>query len=475
MALDTTNFSTGASVLPDAGELSYNGFIFSPLLESKVSGGVVQDEAKRTTKFLEYVIEVDAYVTTADGVNGPLDNPRGAGIGPSMDEMRASLTLHGAPLVYRGRGMDLVVNPAGAQRGAAGVFDVAWGPVPELLEFQPLGAACAAKVKWRVKVRVPEVQGQANARPSPYWRAGLAENMLQFNYETSVDYGEDGYSALNVRGTIEIPLTRTPNQGTRTIAETADDLRGQIDARIMGGIDLAQFRTVRRSILLSRDSRTLTWDYRFEEKPYMDLPPNCTAARGTYSVRPARAGMGLILWLCTLRATYTVRGDMPRRVAWGAFLAMLRMRMSRSTNLGDLSAINAGRQNRPPSPVARANSVVAATAREVLLGPLNPILLSRQQNQAQDRPVADSRRAWLIDFGYEEGLYLDSKTTSFNATWRLVCPFQYILMNSGIWAKVEGNNRALWASTVKDVMGSRSWLANRADPKLDVIVDFGGG
>ena len=63
----------------------------------------------------------------------------------------------------------------------------------------------------------------------------------------------------------------------------------------------------------------------------MDLPPDCPIARGTYSVRPAKVGMGLVTWLCTLRATYTVAMPSPyrspemgrRKNAWLAFLALL--------------------------------------------------------------------------------------------------------------------------------------------------------
>lgn len=438
------NFTTGPATLPDVGTLSYNGCIFSPLFETQVSGKVVQDAAGRTTKFMEYKLTADGYVTFGPGI--PI---AGQSIAPTMALLRKLLSAQAGVLVYQGRGFDLVVN------SAKGFQDVAWGPVPELIEFQPLGGGLSAKIKWSVTTRVPEI-AQGGIRNFP--------TVLQFNNETSVTYSEDGYSTLSIKGTLEIPLTRIA-QGNRTVPNTVDSFRQPYLDSIANSIDLSRYRVTKREFPVSRDRRTMEWSFVAEELPYMDLPPNVTIARGSYDVRPAKTGMGLATWICSLRVTYTVRKDKRRREAWLAFLALLRLRMSAS---------------------AEPNSVIPPPEEAARLTPLGRLVFPGAgiAGLFGGRPAAaavvNSRRAWLIDFTFNEGMYLDSKTVTFSASWRLVTAFQGILLASGLWRKLpeEGTpgdpSTNLWAANMRDVEGWASWSRAPLDALQDVVVDFGG-
>lgn len=459
MAVSTTSFTTGPSTLPDTGVLSYNGCVFSPLFETKVSGDPVKDNAQRTVKYMDYTITVDGYVTLPAGASS---------ISPTMVNLVKLLTAQGGHLVYKGRGLDLIVNPQVDGGFGDATRDVAWGPVPELIEFQPLGGGKSAKIQWKVKVRVTYYPNTTTIRTDLRGRI-TSGSLLQFNYETVVGYGDDGFSRLSITGSMEIPLTRIPTQATRTLRYTVDSYRVLIERQIMEGIDLDRFRVVQREFRVSRDKRSMEWEFTAEERPYMDIPPDCTVARGTYSVRPSKVGPGLCNWLCTLRATYTVRADRPRRVAWFAFLALLRLRMSQS-KLAETPNLQDGNQN----PTLRA----ARAGLDYAFSPTipNATRFWSETMRSQNRIVSESRKAWLIDFSFDEGLYLDSKTITFSATWKLVTTFSHILLASGLWKKLpesdpKGN---IWAISMRDVSGSQSWLPNRLDPRLDVIVDFGG-
>lgn len=460
MALSTTVFTTGpAATMGDSRDaimaLSYNGCTFSPLFETHVSGVCVKDNAHRTVKVMEYIIKVDGYATLPDNAR----SIRGV-----MDNLRTLLTQQAGTLTYIGRGLDMTVNPQGG--GAGGVRDVAWGPVPELLEFQPLGGGRSAKVQWQVKVRIPEVVGGKAGNQTARIAGANIVPLLQFNYDTSVTYDEAGYSSLTTRGTMEIGMTRTPNQQTRTLTNTVDDFRSVVETRVMSGIDLTRFHVLRREFSVSRDKRTLEWVVEVEEKGYMDLPPDATVARGSYTVRPARAGMGLCLWLCTLRATYVIRADRPRRFAWFAFLALLRRRMVESRN-GQIP-----QEGDPQNPPRRR--IPPALGFLPIIGTGFKLFESIFESQKS----SEGRKAWLVDFSFDEGIYLDSKTVSFSATWRLTTIFSHILLASGLWTKLPDDDVGrsnVWATSVKDISGHKSWLTNRVDPKLDVIVDFGGG
>lgn len=447
-------FTTGVTQLPDIGTLSYNGCDFGPLFETKVSGLDVKDHANRVTKYIEYTITVDGYVTLPNGATS---------ISTPMETLYRLISEPGGKLNYVGRGLDLVVNVGDSDR------DVGWGPIPEVLEFQPLGGGLSAKIRWEVKVRLPNKP----AGPPPLGH-GPELPFLQFNYETTLSYGEDGFSSASMRGVLEIPMTRR-TVTTRTVPTTADSLRSEIENRLMAGIDLSRFRLTKRDFSVSRDKRTLEWDWSWEEKPYMDLPPYCMVARGNFNIRPAKAGMGLCLWLCTLRATYNVAMGNARRVAWEAFLALVRLRMDQSER-GVLSAADSARLAPTLRPIVSGSAVPTprsaiewwtAIARAAAFGPPAP---------GRARPW----KAWLVDFSVDEGLYLDSKTTTFSVTWRLITTFSHILVASGLWRKVPERSagvvgpRNRWSTSVRDISGSSSWLPNFLDPSLDALVDFGG-
>jgi hypothetical protein len=444
-------------MLQDVGVLSYNNCSFSPLYITNVSGRVVHDNANRTTKILELTIEVDGYVTVPTS---------GTTIAPTMANLYTLLTAQGGALTYRGRGFDIVVNAIGVGQGANGLQDVAWGPVPDMLDFQPLGGGLSAKVVWKVTTRVPFT-------PRAMQHSGIAAlPILQFNYETSVTYDDRGYSTLKIDGTTEVAMTRVPNQSTRTLSFTVDDIRNILDTRIFAGIDYTRYKVSQREFNVSRDKRTMEWHITVEELKYMDLPLYCTDAQGTYSFRPARAGAGLTLWLCTLRASYTVRADEPRRIAWLAFLALLREKM-RFSALAQASIIA------PQNPVPNGTDI-----RPWVLPPFNqniePVRFWGQALKDQTKVIGKFAKmfATLIDFGGEEGLYKNSDTSNFYATWRLTAPFDTILAASGLWQKVpekDAQGNRLWSASVATVNKSHSWTAGQLDPRLDVIVDFGGG
>lgn len=142
MTVDTQNFTTGPSTLPDVGTLFYNGVTFSPLYETQVSGKAVMDEAQRTVMYMEYTLIADGYVTLPDGA---------ADTDGVMTTLKRLLTKQAGELRYIGRGNDIEVNVPGSANK-----DVKWGPRPKILDFQPLGGGRSAKIKWIVEVAVVE-------------------------------------------------------------------------------------------------------------------------------------------------------------------------------------------------------------------------------------------------------------------------------------------------------------------------------
>ncbi len=437
--MPTFNFTTGPSTLPDVGELSYNGCVFSPLFATEVSGAFVKDDAGRTTKTIEYTITADGYVTLPDGE---------ANVHARMATLEALLSAPAGALRYEGRGIEVDVNIAGGDR------DVAWGPIPEILDITPLGAGRSAHIKWTVKTRIPpRVPKGTTFRLGP---------VLQFCYDTSTSYDDAGYCTWHMSGIVEIPLTRNGTTN-RTVTTTADNFRENFPGRLLATIDLKRFKVMQRDFKLSKDKRTLEFSIEAREHSWMINPPDITIARGQFTFKPVKTGAGLCNWLCTLTCTYTVAKERPRRIAWLAFLALLRVRL----NAGNLNgAIPAPGGNQNP-----ALNFITATVPPFIALDIGMRLWRRMTQNP--RPIPPNRKVFLVDFSGSEGLYEDARTVTFSATWRLGTTFTTILVASGLWKKVPEHTEQIWATSVSNISGYSSWYQNRADPAADAIIDFG--
>lgn len=461
------DFTTGFSVLEDIGILAYNGVIFSSLYTSRINGRVVPDAANRTTKLQQYDLEVQAVVTLGTG-DKTTDG--------TWEELREKLTQHGGYLTCEGKGFGpLNVNPPVGGIGNPNISttrDVAWGPVPTLIAFQPLGASRSAFIHWACTTRVVE-----SFHPERVLGTGATFSVLQFNWDYNLRFDAQGYASYSITGTLEIPLTRN-TVDDRAVRQTVDDFRSfWMDMQT----DLLNFRVTERDFRYSRDKRTCEWVYAVEELPAMGIPPGCTEARGTMSVRNSgglRGGSSTskimqLMWTVSLRATYTVRGDYDQRVAAYAFYALLwyRLQQTRNARLPLLNNRgNAPQQDggNPPLPQ------VGDPPPGIKTGDI------AWWNDRFGRNVPEQREppklVFLTDFGFDEGLYLDGKTITFHASWWFTGTFASIFRATGVWHWLEdttGGN--MWAASVDDIMGASSWLFNRLDKTQDVIVDFNGG
>ncbi len=408
--------STGDALLQDSGELSYNSVVFSVLYKSEISGEIKQDQAGRTVEVCEYTLSAEGIVSMAQ--NTALE--------VNFIQLRKLLEQQGGQLTYKNRGFgNLVVN----QNDGAGLRDFAWGPKPEVLFFQPLGNGLTAMVRWRCKFTISE-------------QTKGGDGVLQFSYSCGVSFDEDFYSLINFKGVFEVPLTRA-NVGSRVIpTAVADTFRA---TWLNLKLDATKYRVKNRSFDESADRRRIDWSYSFEELPPQNLPPGAPRARGTFDVQPIKQGgqafvlLG-IMWSCSLKVSYTIRKDLPRRQAMWLFLQLLQFRMNASRN-GTFPGF--------AEPLPGIGEI------PFFQGP-----------RAQ---------AMLSNFSFHEGLHLDSRIFSCDAQWVLFCTFRSLLDATGVWRWPNTQSASIAASSLTDVAGWKSWLQNNFNTAADVIVDFGGG
>lgn len=459
--------TTGKTLLPDAGNLTYNSVSFSCLYKSKLRGVMVQDESLRTTKAIEYTLEVEGYITLRDETSSR-----------STDEqvlfIRNQLSAQGGFLFYEGNGLgSLNVNTS-----EKGYRDLAWGPIPKLLELTPLGGGNGVFVRWQVTTTVAQYQNSTLPN-SP---------VMQWNYGMTLVYDEKGYASVSLRGTLEIGMTRRP-QTDRFPPRLIGQFRQQyLDLRF----DLETYKVVNRSYDFTRDGRKIEWVVDLKELPPMGLPPGATKAGGTYSIRPAKlgtaAGSSILTGLCwgvTMRCTYTIRKDFARREAVLAFFALLwyRMNASRRGYLPEIrDAGNANQQNFRAAVVRILGGVVGAqaTVQEIRNGAeqvrqdFNTFRSMAASNGAIQG--ASHSLAILSDFNMNEGLYEDSDSITLEASWLLLTTMRTLLEASGVWQwerNTVGGRK--WAASVGSMMGWRSWEAVNINPNSLVIMDLDGG
>lgn len=456
MTLAYFDSDTGATVLPDVGRLNYNGVIFSPLYKSKLTANQVLDNAKRIVKWVEWTLEVEGIVALPTGAQDT---------DSAWLFLRERLQQQGALLIYEGKGFGgFNVGGSGGPLGVpvpgANLADVNWGPTPKVLYFQPLGGALSSMIRWQVTVCI------ADGIDLPYGP------LLQFNFESTIAYDDLGYSSISVRGTMQIPSMRGPspvgvagpNNITRSLFQTADDFRQQF---LNLQFDLNNFRVTRRNFNYSRDKTSCEFEFLAEELPRMGLPKGATGARGSFSVRPGHVGksssqgraLAGVVWECHLRCSYNIRKDFDQIASLQAFYRLLWFRMQCSRN----------------GVFIRQKDRQGIQARGIL-GTLIQDAIDAFKPAAAGATI-------MTGFAIDEGLYLDGKTTSFEASWIVLCSFQSLLIATGIWNRTAGpwsppagfqvSGGDLWRASVRDIMGWRSWMSNRIRPDSDLIIDLG--
>lgn len=281
------------------GTCTYNGVSFTAGYKSRVSAMPMRDEANRTTTDVKHTIEVDGYIaaTTTD---------------TTLASMRKALTAQGGALTFTGKGYgDLTVN------GSSSVRDVAWGPIPELLEWIPIGSENAAKVKWRCTTRIPECDN-----------AAYQNQLMAFNYEISTDIDVDGRTEVTYSGYLEIPMTRTA-QGDRTPPDTADKYLERIAPPLQTGFNRRWHR------LLSKDKRRL--DFTITDRQLLAAYPDGITDMDIDQSVDSDMKRAFCNWSINIEGTVTTAVGVDKSKALAAFLQVVQSRVrkgaSRSTKI----------------------------------------------------------------------------------------------------------------------------------------------
>lgn len=190
------------------GVCSYNGYDFDASSRVTVACEMVKDEARRTVIYQKQVFTIRA--TIAD--NTATDT--------TLEQIKALLGEQGKPFIYteRGFGNDVLVNTPG------GVKDLKFGPIPEMLNWEPIGDKRACEIEFQLTIHVPHCEGTTRDK-----------GVMAFNY--SADFSiERGNTTRTISGYLEIAQTRSG----RRAPDCADLYRHLIKPALPDGFERRQ-------------------------------------------------------------------------------------------------------------------------------------------------------------------------------------------------------------------------------------------
>lgn len=200
-------------------EISYNGFVFPPVTNSKAT--IVQEYTKdgRSVKYLTIAITVEAFITQYDKAS-PDGTTGGYTIDRHMDEIRKRLSQPCQILSFNFQGLgNIQINGSRNTTAGTPIYDVDYGPKPQVLDWQPLGGSLGARIEWLVTTRIP---------PCTASNTGLS-GIIDFGYEVNWSIGDPGWLTRTVKGYVELAATRRSNTSADSIANQLVDLTQNIE------------------------------------------------------------------------------------------------------------------------------------------------------------------------------------------------------------------------------------------------------
>ena len=300
-----------ARLIAATGIVSYNGITFPSALHTKIQAKPMYQHGEVSRKYIHYTLTVDTVLTYTDP---PLSAAVTANqnMGTNSIQYRKLLTEPRKCLTFGEQGFgEFVINAfAGGvvPAGYRSVKDVAFGPKPRLLVWEPIGSNRAAHVSWVCEFCIPECLSNS-ARDS--------DAMLEVTYECSFNVNNEGLLTRTVRATIEIAA----NALTNKFLDTVDNYVERFQPPKIDGFH----RETNRQI--SRDHRVLNITYQDTEissdNPFHE---GLVAMDASHTVNSSFADDGFVRWYQTITGTFRWAKGVPAGIAWAAFADLVRQR-----------------------------------------------------------------------------------------------------------------------------------------------------
>jgi hypothetical protein len=361
-----------AGFLTGTGQLTYNGIVFPNQVTCHVSLTPVYDESDRAVKYTRYVFSVSTvfHNELLPHITSDLDT--------HLHGILDQLQQPGGTLIFEGKGLGILQINTLQQ-------DVASGPKPRIVNWQPIGDNRAARVQWECEVCLlpcHRLSGDSTSLQRP----------ISVTYSMHWSINEDGLTVRTVSGLIEAAAYRTTSLADLPgrVALDADDFRGFLVVDVPLGYSRTQ-----QEYRLSPDRRQLSVSITDTELA-SDNPYPIGILRPNVSVSLASTELSMTIWEQTISGNISVSKSHPRWYAWAAFMIIAQQRAAHMQQ--------------------KAFKTIIDNTNE---GTLN-----------------DSRGGviYLSSLRFQEELF--SRNLSFSATFLVACSLHTILEASGFWQPI---------------------------------------
>lgn len=192
-------------------QVTYNGYVFPDRSNFHINETMVYDPSDRTVIGTRFVLRLQTIIVN-EYFNTLGDHPAA----DYVHFARQRISKAGQRLIieHDGFGPTMDINALASN----GIRDVAWGPKPRVIEWNPVGHTNSVELTWEVEWTIPICDG---TQPPSF--SGLSS----FSYGITFDIDERGYTTRVISGSLEIAMTRPA--GGRTLIDSVDRYRYKVN------------------------------------------------------------------------------------------------------------------------------------------------------------------------------------------------------------------------------------------------------
>ncbi len=253
--------------------ITYNDWVFPDRSNFSVNESFVYDEAGVTVIATRFSLRVQTIICVENPTPGADFSASDYDCGNEMHLLRQRLSKAGQALKIEHDGF----GPRVEINGYSAVRDVAWGPTPKMISWEPIGHTRSCEVIWECEFCLPICDGRTG---SPAF-SGLSA----LNYSIGFSFDSRGFTTRRISGYLEIAMTRNQNN-PRGLVDSADNYRNKIAVRKPANFE----REV--SWDLSPDKRRA--DFAIVDKEISSpnaWPPGVVKIQGTHRVGWSRSSL----------------------------------------------------------------------------------------------------------------------------------------------------------------------------------------
>ncbi len=292
--------------------IKYGTFSFQNIAtKTSVNVTPVKSDDGISIKYYQSVFEIEMVITNTDGTDDDLDI------------VKSALLVRGADFEFKNRGFGTTVNlgPATPYR------DINFGPIPQILTWQPLGGSLACRVVWRL---------EAHTTACPIVADTSVESANQFTIvslveDNEISFDEEGAATITTTGSIEV--------AGQSLFLTPDALK-----KFYAFFQKNALIKFQRTTKLTVRKTLKTIDYVITDTeiksdnpyaPYMLHQDVSHSVSSNLMSDNVFEGSGFTTWVSDMSGEFTVAPGQWKGWAWIAFCLYLANRRNRASAFGE--------------------------------------------------------------------------------------------------------------------------------------------